>query len=147
MLQERAKLRRNEHDPSDTLARQYLQKQLRIAHCFLRDDHIRNARQQRAKNLPDGIDEPEVGLLAAHVARHEGIISPHPRKTIHGAAMRSFDAFGGAGRSRSVDHIRALIAGTWAANMGRVTVRFLLLIEHDNVAYFRGQFRSDCRHS
>src|SRR5580692_10846568 len=110
MIQKRAQQRRDKNDTRHALTAQHLQHLLGITHGLLRNYHVRNSRQQGTKDLPDGVNESQIRLLATNLSTLEWIRAPHPGEAVHRGPVRSFYTFRDSSGTGGVNHIRALIA-------------------------------------
>ena len=140
-VEQRAQKRRHEHKPRHLMAFERLDELPRVFDNRLFDEERRDALQERAESFPDGIDETERGLQATHLALGERVSLPHPFEAIDGAAVQADDAFGSAGRARSVDDVSRLVGSRGPVRVARIMACDLvpLGVETDRPRVVRGQ--------
>ena len=97
--------RRHDDEARDLPFGQQRQQGHGVASRRIVGNDARNALQQAAEGLPDGIDEVQCRLAAAQLVGGEGECVPHPFEAAQDRAMRPQHALGQPRRARRVDHI------------------------------------------
>src|SRR6202046_3720580 len=140
MVEKSSQQRRDQNNATYALASQYLQQFFGIAHQFLGNNDVANAGQQWTENLPNGVNEANVGFLAAHFTRFKRVGPPHPGEAIDRSSMNSLHSLGNSRRPRGVNDIGARIAAHGAGEVGRgLTVKALIAVEHHNLRCALGE--------